>query len=320
MEKNLILPKYPFRVEFEIIEACNLNCLYCYVKPFRGFIIPFKDLKYFFLKTKEINPFEVILVGGEPFLRNDIIEILELSSIIFNRVGISTNGTLLSSIPFDKIQKLKNLILQNKISLQISLDSINPEINNILRGSTEEVIKGLKTLEYYNIPYSIGIVVTINNYDDITNTIKNLIENFFYIREINLEILRPSKSLGYNYKKMNVIKDINKDKDALKNIYYDIKSIIIDSKKRISLTGLVDDCLKIPYMLDSFGFTTCTAGLLRATVLSNGDVTPCALLRDTIVGNLYKESWDDIWKRSIKRFLDIQGKIIGEQCQININP
>ena len=56
------LPTRPFRAEFELIEACNLSCSYCYVKPFRGFNPSFEELEYLFLKTKrEVEPFDVVL-------------------------------------------------------------------------------------------------------------------------------------------------------------------------------------------------------------------------------------------------------------------
>jgi len=313
------LPTRPFRVEFELIEACNLSCSYCYVKPFRGFNPSFEELEYLFLKTKrEVEPFDVVLVGGEPFIRKDIIEILGLASNVFKKVGVSTNGTLISSLPNPKKDELRELVLNGKVSVQVSIDSLDRNINDFSRGATDKVLEGLETLEDYGIPFSIGIVITKANYVNVPSMTKDLVSNYSHMRHINLENLRPTKSLGQNYREMSVVQDYGKGSETIKDVYDKVKSNIINSGRKVLLTGLIEKCIRLPYMFDSFGFTTCSAGLLRSTVFANGDVSPCALIRTISLGNLFSESWADIWDRAKERFLDIQGKMIGGQCQINI--
>lgn len=116
----MILPEYPFRVEFEVISVCNLNCSYCYAKPFSHEIPSLNKLEYLFRKTKdEAHPFQVIILGGEPFLRKDIIDLLQLAGEIFRRIGVSTNGTLLSKLNETDAKALKELTYKGVLSIQV---------------------------------------------------------------------------------------------------------------------------------------------------------------------------------------------------------
>lgn len=90
------IPSKPFRIEHEVINACNKDCGFCYSAPqFDGVLTSFKDLQYIFRKTQEqVQPFDVIFLGGEPFLRKDMIDIMQDAKSVFKGfVSVSTNGT-----------------------------------------------------------------------------------------------------------------------------------------------------------------------------------------------------------------------------------
>lgn len=310
----MIFPQYPFRIEFEIINSCNLNCDYCYMKPFTNIFPSFKNLKYLFKKTQKITPFEVILLGGEPFLREDILDIISLSNDIFNQgVGISSNGTLINKLGEKKLLKLKSLIDGNN-SLQISIDSIDAKINNQIRGKTDDTVSGITILNNSQIPFSIGIVLTKINIGNIYNTVAILMNNFNSLKSINLEPLQPTVSIGNKYIELNL------DPTEMILAYKKIEEIRNNiPRPDIKINNLIDTCnsydSEIP-LLNTYGFKKCTAGLLRSGVFSNGDVTPCLTIRDERLGNLYKESWKKIWKRAKERYL--KSNCVGKQCQSNL--
>ena len=86
----------PFRYFLELTYRCNLNCPYCYVGDER---------KKTELSTEEWKnvidqlPFYSIatLVGGEPLVRNDFIDILAYASKrIMNKVHVVSNGILIN--------------------------------------------------------------------------------------------------------------------------------------------------------------------------------------------------------------------------------
>lgn|GEM_PF-1778352 len=313
MRPLLKLPNYPFRVEFEIIHSCNLNCSYCYAKPFTHTNPSIENLEYLFRKTKqEANPFQVILLGGEPFLRNDIIEVLELASQIFRNqeIGISTNGTLISYLKPEKLAKLKELVTENKVGIQISLDSIKSEINDKVRGKTIDVLKALDTLESNGMFFSVGIVLTKINYPDILNTVEYLLKRYKYLTIINLENVEPSYSLGKKYLELRV------NSGEYEEIYRRVKELKRQlNHDDVELYGMDEETTEHSrFLFSTYNFTTCTAGLIRSAVFANGDVTGCTMIRNVVLGNLYRESWKEIWERVKASFLALQNKVMGGQC------
>lgn len=107
-----------------VTDKCNLRCRYC--MPEEG--IRFLDEKEV-LSAEEIIRLSKVLTGaginkiritgGEPFVRKDLIDILNTIAPWFYTVNITTNATLLK-------RALDELTVPNIGSLNISLDSLNP--------------------------------------------------------------------------------------------------------------------------------------------------------------------------------------------------
>ena len=312
-----VYPDFPFRVEFEVTSVCNLDCKYCYAKPFTWETPSFQKIEYLFKKTKEeADPFEAVLVGGEPFIRTDMISLIELANNVFRRgVQISTNGTLLSRLNKKQLLRLKKTI-NDGASLQVSIDSFNPSVNDVTRGKTLESINGINTLEKNGIPFSVGIVFTNVNSNDIVATTSKLIKEYSYLVSLNLEPLQPTSILGTEYF------ELKQDRAKMRKLFTLINGIIkANGRDEIKLYGIVEDCsasvkFETP-VLDKYAFKTCTAGLLRAAVFVDGSVTPCSLIRDIKIGNLYTDSWVTMWQRSKERFESIKNSGVS-QCAINL--
>lgn len=295
------MPNTPFRVEFEVVSWCNLDCAYCYAKPFSNYIPSLEETQYLLKKTNdEVHPFEVVFLGGEPFGRKDIVELMEYGDGLFKSgFGISTNGTLLSGLSKDQFKRIRNL--RNQAGLQVSLDSIDAQINDCTRGQTQKTIKGLDMLEENQIQFTIGIVPTKLNAQDILPTFEFLLGKYRYMKSINLELLRPSPNI--NEQEFERILVSGEARQSLRN---DLAGLIEKSNREdVVISGYTDVCSKFGKrtLIDSYQLGTCTAGLLRANVLANGSVTPCPLRREVILGNLYKESWQDIWIRAREKML-----------------
>ncbi len=313
----MIIPTYPFRVEFEVVSTCNLNCVYCYAKPFNNIVPQLDNIKYLLQKTKEeANPFEIVLLGGEPFLRNDMITLLEFTDKLFvdRSIGVSTNGTLFSRLPAKELNKLKDIVKERPV-IQISLDSSNYKINDKTRKKTNLTLDGLNTLEKQEIRFSIGIMPTTANILDIPNTVSYLLNNYAYVKQINIETLQPTFSINFElFNKLAL--NSQEVKKLRKNIALQIKNL---NRSDVIVTGLDESCtLTDKPITDTYNFQTCMAGLFRAGVFVNGDVTPCVLLRDVRLGNLYTESWKNIWINSKKRFLSLRMTNAGQCTALNL--
>ena len=298
-----MLPNFPFRVEVEVISACNLSCTYCYAKPFTGEAVKFENLEYLFKKTKEeVDPFTVIILGGEPFLRKDIIKVLDLANSIFGgNIGVSSNGTMFDRLSKNELSTLK--MMSERIPIvQISFDSIIPEINDLTRGKTGSTIGGLEILERNQIKFTVGIVVNNLVIESIPYSVEKLLSKYTYLKSINLEELQMSTSLGdYGFTSLKPSSDkINKVNIEVKNIISKLK------RKDVRLTGMIDNnSNEIKEMITSKWKDNSEklAEITRAGVFVNGDVSTGAIVRDKVLGNLYRDSWREIWKKAIDNFL-----------------
>ena len=149
-------------VDIEITKNCNLRCVYCFNNSGHS-------------KYKEMNVDEWIealdilkshgvsvisFTGGDPFVKEGFDKILKHAINNF-QVHISTNGILLEHY-LSNPEKYQELIqnLKRVWYISISLDSMNPSINDAFRGhgTHSRIVRAIILARAYDIPVEIGIV------------------------------------------------------------------------------------------------------------------------------------------------------------------
>src|SRR5262245_50546962 len=83
-----------------LTKACNLRCRYCYFsasKPLPDELTT-SELKKLWPQVAGLRPLKIVLTGGEPLVRDDIVEVLENLRAATRRqpifCAINTNGIL----------------------------------------------------------------------------------------------------------------------------------------------------------------------------------------------------------------------------------
>jgi pyruvate-formate lyase-activating enzyme/TusA-related sulfurtransferase len=112
---------------------CNLHCDYCCVRS--SPTVPRRELglervQRIAREASELGVKEIFLTGGEPFLLEDIGDIL-LACAAAAPTTVLTNGMLFTG---RRAKTLQSLPL-DRIVLQISLDSATPELHDLHRGA-----------------------------------------------------------------------------------------------------------------------------------------------------------------------------------------
>ena len=90
-----IFPKdYPSPeiVHLEISDQCNLKCPYCYVGEKSAQEIDTAAWKNIIDKLNRANVFQVTFGGGEPTMRDDLIELAQYAKSVGLNVAMTTNG------------------------------------------------------------------------------------------------------------------------------------------------------------------------------------------------------------------------------------
>ncbi len=172
-------------ITLQILEHCNLKCIYCYQTDKKTGMMSINDAKDAILRNinNSIENYDEILIeflGGEPFLRFDfIVEICDwLNNQEFKKPIIAfatTNGTLIHG----EIQKW--LRENTNFKLCLSLDGL-PETHNFNRGknSYEKI-----DLDFFKDVYPTQpIKMTISEH-----SIENLCNNIIHLHELGFQII-----------------------------------------------------------------------------------------------------------------------------------
>lgn len=150
--------------EVDVTDNCNLRCKHCYhfkgKEEFKRKEVSVDIWKKRFNELYKTGVRFILLVGGEPALRNDV---LMLADKIFPFIYVITNGTI-------KIPRNFNHLLF------VSLDGME-EINDSIRG------KGVfsKVINNYSGDkrVAINMTITTNNYKDLEDVVNVAKENGF---------------------------------------------------------------------------------------------------------------------------------------------
>lgn len=138
-----LLRKWPILAIFDVTKVCNQRCPMCNIWRDKSTDMNLKEIES---HAKELHYFGVgyvFLQGGEPLIREDIVEIVEIFLRYGIRPTIITNGVLLTPHLAEEIAK-------RECNLAVSIDSLKKEKYAILRGvnTLDKVINNIEALDF----------------------------------------------------------------------------------------------------------------------------------------------------------------------------
>jgi len=228
----------------------------------------------------------VSFTGGEPTLRDDLVELVEFATKLGLRVNLITNGTNLNE---DYIINLKNAGLK---SVQVSLEGGSSKVHDDLTqvpGSFLKTINAVKLLLKNNVNVHTNTTLNQLNKDHLEELVSFI--STLGTKRFSMNLIIPTKAtiaseLAITYTEAaDIIKNIQTlaDKYEIEFMWYSPTPYCIFNPVQNKLGG-----------------KSCAAcdGLL--SVSANGDVLPCSSLPKS-VGNLLKEDFNKVWnsKRSL---------------------
>ena len=249
-----------------LTNKCNLHCSYCYQNS-----CPTIDTKKELKKKDWIKIIDALtnfgvgkicLVGGEPFLYESFWEILDYIKKKGLAINIFTNGHFLD------VKKIKQLQSYG-ILLSFNLNSHNHEIQDFYqgKGSWEKTIKSMELCKE-KLEFEIASPLMKKNYIDIGKFID------FCVR------------LG--------VKRIRFVPLILSNTKSDLRKEMLSGAQFLKLKKKFAEEKRIEITI---GCRVCEAGKYYLTIQPNGEVTPCTLKRNMILGNIKKDSMKCILKK-----------------------
>ena len=288
-----------FHLIFFVTARCNARCKFCFY--LENIELANKNLSKE-LKIEEIEkifqsmgyiPY-VSLSGGEPFLRNDLDEIIQII-IKYSKplmISIPTNGSYTEKIK----QKLEHILKLNKstdINIQLSIDapeSKHDEIRQIpglfkKMLKTNDVIKELSQ-KYENL--STKVVITYSTFNQ--NEVEELIE--FSKKTLFFDRLILSKVHGNADGKLGL--DLSSFNKLLKKVEIINEEININQSISTKLSIMVKNTkekIRAIFEKDKNLGKFCNASKKIAVLSEYGDVYPCEVLSEKL-GNVRDYNYD----------------------------
>ncbi len=149
---------------YSITERCNLHCKGCYAQALHDAVKPEMDaakMRETILEARELGVSFMVLAGGEPLVRREILDIvLEFKDVIF---FVFTNGTLINDALADRMKRLRNIVPI------ISLEGNRVE-TDLRRGSGvfQSLTGVISRLKKRGILFGTSIMLTSSNLNTIT--------------------------------------------------------------------------------------------------------------------------------------------------------
>lgn len=284
----------PVNVTWEVSLKCNLRCAHC--------LSDSGDVVKNELSTKEcmkliddltsLKVFQVNIGGGEPFIREDFIDLLDYSHKKGLVTCVSTNGIAID----DSVAK--RLSSMDMLYLQVSLDGATEEINDRIRGkgTYRRIISAMDSLAANRVRFSINTVLTRVNFDHL-ETLRALAGE--YGAELRVSRFRPSgrgkvsrSELGPTAEQLESFAE-----------WLDLHDLVRTGDSFFCLTS---DNRRYK------GLDMCGAAKMTCCVSPDGNVYPCAFLQEApfLSGNVREQSFKNIWDDSpvLNQFRNINVK------------
>ena len=258
---------------------CNARCTMC-----NRYKAPSKPEEEISIETIKKLPkmYFTNITGGEPFIREDLPEIVRELYKKSDRIVISTNGFFT-----DRIIKLCEEF--PNVGIRISIEGLE-DTNNKIRGLDDGFNKGYSTLkklvEMKHPDVGFGMTVQDAN-------AKDLVPLYDLSNELNMEFATASLHNSFYFvEAKNIIHDrlmVAKEFEKLIN-----KLLESNSPKKWFRAyfnhGLIN------YIFGQKRLLPCDMAFDTFFIDPYGDVMPCNGTKEKeVMGNLNKQTWDELW-------------------------
>ena len=283
----------PVNVTWEITLNCNLRCVHCLSDAGKALDdeLSTEECRALIDQWADLKVFQVNIGGGEPFAREDFLDLLQHAHGKGLVTCVSTNGLLVEKALAKRLAEFEMLYLQ------VSLDGATEDVNDAIRGrgTYRRVLEAMEFLSGEKVPFSINTVLTRWSYPQL-DALRAMAQE--YGAELRVSRFRPS-GRGKQSKE-----NLGPEKEQLEAF-----AEWLERHERVR-TGDSFFCLTSERRRRK-GLDMCGAAKMTCCVSPSGKVYPCAFLQEDhfISGDVRAQGFKDIWDRSIvlNQFRSLEG-------------
>ncbi|MCP4133804.1 MAG: radical SAM protein [bacterium] len=290
---------------FELTPFCNYACPYCYCGSPKssgspGDFLSLEDIKKLFNKlTSEISPEGVTLIGGEPLLHPRIFDVVSFLRDKNISVGLSTNGSKLSS------RSINKLVEKGVGHFEVSLDSLNEKTYRFLTGGSglKKIKQKLPFIKNAGAALTVTALITRFTPGDLPG-----IMDFCFAASVNRLCLAQFVPLGAGAE----------NRQELQIDAFGFKKVLAAANRFSGEYGLpihigvpVKPCCIDHKQYPSLVFEACMCGVDKWAIDPKGNLKTCELNRE-ICGNLFERSFEEL--SGTKTAMEFRENNYGSDC------
>lgn len=293
----------PRSVDIAITGRCNLRCRYCSHFSSAGDAgtdLPVEEWLTFFRELRDCAVFDVTLQGGEPFLREDLAEII--AGIVENKMRFSvlSNGTLIDAAAARRLASTGRCN-----GVQVSIDGATPVTHDIFRGegSFARAVRGVEQLRRHGVPVSVRVTVHRQNVRELERVTR------FLLDEVGLEGFSTNAAsfMGLCRQNVEMIQLTAEERSLAMTSLLELRRRY---PGRIAATaGPLAEGIAWLEMerarrqgeggLPGRGFLTgCGGPLEKIAVRADGVIVPCVQLSHLSLGRINRDDLRTVWQGS----------------------
>ncbi|MCI0713597.1 MAG: radical SAM protein [Chloroflexi bacterium] len=281
----------PLAVHLEVIAACNLTCTHCFAGelPRREDCLTLREIDGLFADMMGMGSFRLGLTGGEPLMRKDLFDIIDMALGHGLHPCLTTNALLITDDIAREFGK------RDMVWLNVSLEGATAATNDRVRGkgTFDRVIEKLKILAEHT-RFTLAFTIMSTNVDEVVQCAE-------LARDVGAAtaVFRPLYPVGtarqFLDELMPTFEQYNTALNLLAELELDMNTI---------------DPFSPHIREDTRGITHtnhgCGAGNSVCSVSVSGDVNPCSFLgADFVADNIRQRPLSEIWQHS-QRFQHIR--------------
>ena len=285
---------------------CNQKCLHCYAAG-----QPLSDTpelttaqwKEILAKLRAANVPQVTFTGGEPTLRADLVELVEVAQWFVTR--LNTNGRLLTP------ELCRRLYEASLDSVQVTLYSHDPAVHNALVGAEgfDDTVTGIRNAVAAGLSVSVNTPLCSLN-TDYAATVRFAHE--LGVRYVTCSGLIPSGSAE------------GAESRATRLTEEQLTDVLRRAVTAAEELGMEMDFTSPGWLkaetLRSMGLTlvpSCGACLSNMAIAPDGGVIPCqSWLSSQPLGNMLTDDWDKIWQSQRCAAIRARSAKMEQLCQL----
>ncbi len=258
---------------------CNAKCTMC-----NRYKVPSKPEEEISIETIKKLPemYFTNITGGEPFIRDDLKDIVRELLKKSDRIVISTNGFFT-----DRIVELCKEFPQ--VGIRISIEGLE-KTNNEIRGLDDGFNRGYTTLKKLVDMgmKDVGFGMTVQD-----RNAADLIPLYNISDELGMEFATASLHNSFYFVESN---NIIKDRLTVAQNFEDLVNRLLDSNSPKKWFRAYFNHGLINYIFSQKRLLPCDMSFDTFFIDPYGDVMPCNGTKEKqVMGNLNRQSWEELW-------------------------